>query len=883
MHLRPGLVAAMLDFYDELRRRGRTVRRFGDVLDEELAGYQDADDRGTVELARQTAFLRATFEEYERAVSSSGVVDEHGVRDRLLAGAHTLAFDHVVAAVADHPSDPRGLWPADFDLLGRLSALARLDIVVTDEAHDAGFRDRIDRELPGIETMTHGRPSPPPALVTARRGTAVLCRMSRDREEELRDVARAIRAQSRGPDALTGPERTLVERTAIVYQRPLPYVYLVQAVLDDAGVPYRMFDALPLAAEPYAALLDLVLAFARTGGTREASSALLRSPLLRFSVDGARVGLRDVAALEAALVAQRATGEADTYGVAMGRGDRVRRSDRGASRAADAAAAARAELLPFRDAEAASDQVRALAAFLRRHERRPGADDPWGARHLRARAATLGALDALGDAYQRHDDDHRDPAALAATVHHCIERQTFAPRRGSVGVQLVDSVAARFGDFDHVHLVGLVDAEWPARPARNIFYTSGLLKELGWPSEQEHWRAEQAGFRDLLRLPARTLSLSAFQFEGDAVMAVSPMVEDARRLPIVVDVGVVGEPAARVFTDELMAVDPVVTDGLSAEAAAWLAERQARGSIRDARYQGEVGPLPPREYRVSQVDRFVQCPFKYFASYVLGVSEETEEEAGLSPRERGTLLHQLFERFYTEWQRDGRTAITSATLPEAVRAFEQIAIAALSTLPPADRALESTRLLGSAVGRGVAERVFQMECDAGRGVTRRFLEQSITQTFDFPAGFGPPRRIAVRGKADRIDVLDDGSLRVIDYKLSAAPKEKGAVQLPVYGYCAQQQLEAEDAAPHPVSAAYYVSFGDDQHTVHPLAPAAHVASAVEAGAAAFARHVASIEAGHFRPAPDSPKLCGWCEYALVCRKEVVDEAKSEDEDAAGSV
>ena len=57
-------------------------------------------------------------------------------------------------------------------------------------------------------------------------------------------------------------------------------------MLTEARVPYQAFDALPLAAEPYAALLDVVMTVARTGGTRESSVELLRSRLLRIEVDG---------------------------------------------------------------------------------------------------------------------------------------------------------------------------------------------------------------------------------------------------------------------------------------------------------------------------------------------------------------------------------------------------------------------------------------------------------------------------------------------------------------------------------------------------------------------------------------------------------------------
>ena len=42
-----------------------------------------------------------------------------------------------------------------------------------------------------------------------------------------------------------------------------------------------------------------------------------------------------------------------------------------------------------------------------------------------------------------------------------------------------------------------------------------------------------------------------------------------------------------------------------------------------------------------------------------------------------------------------------------------------------------------------------------------------------------PVRLRLRGKADRIDLLDDGTLRIVDYKLGRAPKPGRALQLPV--------------------------------------------------------------------------------------------------------
>ena len=53
---------------------------------------------------------------------------------------------------------------------------------------------------------------------------------------------------------LTTPNRAGMrgapERTAVVFQRPLPYLYLARSVFADAGQPYQALDSLPLAAEP---------------------------------------------------------------------------------------------------------------------------------------------------------------------------------------------------------------------------------------------------------------------------------------------------------------------------------------------------------------------------------------------------------------------------------------------------------------------------------------------------------------------------------------------------------------------------------------------------------------------------------------------------------
>ena len=266
------MLAEILAFYDELRRRDRRIADFERLISDSLASSVDVD-RGAERLFRQTRFLVATFDEFERLVEASGGVDEHALRARLLAGDGPSAYARIVVTVPDQIADARGLWTADFDLLARVSGVTAIDVVATETLLAAGFHERVHDLLPGIEEERVGGVSPAPVVVAPPADATAAPPpwfVRRDREEELVAVARAA-ADSGDPS-----------RIAVVFQRPLPYLYLARYVFEDAGQGYRALDTLPLAAEPFAAALDVVLAFLLAEATRATTIDLLSSPHWRF-------------------------------------------------------------------------------------------------------------------------------------------------------------------------------------------------------------------------------------------------------------------------------------------------------------------------------------------------------------------------------------------------------------------------------------------------------------------------------------------------------------------------------------------------------------------------------------------------------------------------
>jgi RecB family exonuclease len=531
-----------------------------------------------------------------------------------------------------------------------------------------------------------------------------------------------------------------------------------------------------------------------------------------------------------------------------------------------AAERAAVELRAMTDAPTASQQVSALLAFIASHERLPDRGDAWHARHLRARAAVLAALESLRDAHLRHDDTPLKPAELTGTIRRWIEGQTFSPRTGTRGVTLVDAPAAAYADLDEVRLAGLVERDWPERSGRSIFYPSSLLKDLGWPAEADRLAAARARFQDLLRLPKRRISVSAFTLEDDAIVSPSAFLEELETSGLPVELTPARE-SARMFLHEGLAEDPVAPWAIEGEAAEWLALRLQRTAADGSMYHGDAGVRAPAVYAVSHVERYLECPFKYFAGNILKLPEERDDESGLTPQERGQFLHDVFETFFAQWQAAGRGAITGDNVADAYALFGEVAETKLASLPEADRALERTHLLGSAAAPGLAERAFTFEIEQGGEVIERLLEHALEGEFVFGSGEAE-RRVQLRAKADRIDLMDDGTLRVIDYKLGKAPKAARALQLPVYGVCAEQHLAGRHERTWTLGRAGYVAFRE-KNAFCGLGSSSSLAQALEEGQQRFLTAIDGIEQGQFPVKPEEPFLCTRCGYASVCRKDYV--------------
>ena len=851
--IRPGLVGAMLEFFDSLKRHQKSVDAFERLALGRLDGGAE-HDRGAERLVRQTRFLAAAFREFERRCAEAGGVDEHVIRERLLDTEVHRPWRHVIVAVRDRAADRYGLYPVDWDLLARLPGLQRVDVVVTDGTLAGSFHQRIHQWLPGIEEVRAEPGGSGLPLLELCGVPPTTCVVARDREDEISEFARWVRDDLAVEDAR-------LDRTAVVVRQRLPYVYVAREVFRATGIPHQMFDALPLAAEPYAAVVDVLFSCVSANFARSPSVSLLRSPHLQFiSAEGRTLRLEEVASLDRALsdagylggldvlerlqVAWRAEGARVSKGAVVGLSvlDAIVR-----------------ELEPLRANATVADHLDRLLTFLSEHAAAPGAgatDDVPVARQLRARAAVLGVMRALRDGYRRFAFDMVPFDQVAAMVRRHIEVHTFSPRTGESGVHLVDADSAPFGEFDYVQIAGLVDGEWPEKPHRNIFYSPAILRDLGWPADADRLESARSAFSDLLQLPQKHLVVSTFSLEHDSLVTPSVLLDQ------------IAEPheprtiESRIPNRESWMSPSVV---LSEAARCWAAWRLERST--DATPMGRTDGHVANGYAVSALERYQDCPFQFFASHVLQLDEAPQDEPSLSPRARGRFIHEVFQRFFEEWDARGERTITSEHVDGARALFAEVAEPLLATLAEADAALERTRLFGSAISVGIVDIVLGLEASRPAAVIDRWLEYRLDGRFSL--GNGDGRTVPLRGVADRIDLLSGRRLRIIDYKTGYPPQPKRALQVPVYALCAQERLAERGEGEWGVDEAAYVAFSGKRPFVSVINTRNGPDAVLADARARLLDAVDGIERGEFPVRPYEMRICSYCAYPSVCRKDYV--------------
>jgi probable DNA repair protein len=356
-----------------------------------------------------------------------------------------------------------------------------------------------------------------------------------------------------------------------------------------------------------------------------------------------------------------------------------------------------------------------------------------------------------------------DLAGAREHIRRLAAETLFQPESAETPIQILGLLEAGGLAFDHLWLAGLSDAAWPPSPRPDPFIPRSLQRQHGMPhatAERELGFARRVTGRLLRAAPEVVCSFPLR--EADSERQISPLLA----------------PLARVGLGDLPQSPVPHYADLIQHSGQW------------ERFDDPAGPALPSEgagRRPTSLFRDqAACPFRAFARHRLEVARLEQPRPGLSPAERGTLVHGALERVWGELGDHATLLRQSAGARRALaeRAAEGALVACRRrrplTLSGRLAALERERLV-ALIEEWLAVEIARPPFEV---VAR---EAALADRIG---------GLSLRGRVDRIDRLPDGSLALIDYKTGQASPNAwssarpDAPQLPLYAVARGKEVGA---------------------------------------------------------------------------------------------
>ena len=513
-------------------------------------------------------------------------------------------------------------------------------------------------------------------------------------------------------------------------------------------------------------------------------------------------------------------------------------------------------------------------------------------------------------------------------------------RPKNLGVQIVPLANLNDQSYEAVFIVGMEEGALPGYYPENRLSLQPDLRELEPLPKQDKLYQERELFLQILHAPVKTLQLSYPRFNQDNPVLPSIFLRELERISI--------EPAKPVGRIPLYTESDLLADfystGMGSDGRKKILEKIPEalrtfvqpGSIDHLNYRLKVldqrtrlpgstiyeGDLSQDNITISwlddyyqrarfsptQLERYAYCPMIYFFEKILYAEPEEELEEYLSPLDRGIAIHNILFRFYRALPEEGRTL--DALISIAEKELEKI---------PAPRSIlwdmEKNLYLDSPDHAGLLGKFFEYE--------KEMLQHYSTVPRYFELSFGNPRQTPddsdpvsanqpflvergkdsyqFKGKIDRIEIADDGTMLVVDYKTGNVPTirqmwEGEKLQLPVYLAAAEQLLSSTHKKLHPAGGAFYqikseqdlekkIVFKDVNSEIGPVKVSksaqlpndkyaedgkpVNLQQFLERTISFAIDYIQGIRSGQFKHTPDESRCKRWdgkyCDFLPLCR------------------
>jgi ATP-dependent helicase/nuclease subunit B len=297
---------------------------------------------------------------------------------------------------------------------------------------------------------------------------------------------------------------------------------------------------------------------------------------------------------------------------------------------------------------------------------------------------------------------------------------------------------------DDIFIWGLLEARLQSQ---DLMILAGLNEDV-WPGVADPGPWLSRGMRIGLGLepPERRQGQAAHDFEmavgnGEVVLAYANRLGTSPALP------------SRLLQRLTSFLGEEITSDLMLRGERWLAGATAIDATSTLTRASRPTPKPaiedrPRQLSVTEIETLFRSPYDLYAKHTLRLRKLAPLGEAPDARDRGTIVHDIFARFVTDHD---------VLAADALLTLQDIAKAAFAGLD----AIAERRDIWLHRFTVAARQFLDFERARQGRVLRRHAEKDGLWTF--PNGF------ALKGRADRVDYLRDGTAEIIDFKTGGIP------------------------------------------------------------------------------------------------------------------
>ncbi|OUR84706.1 DNA helicase [Cycloclasticus sp. 44_32_T64] len=448
---------------------------------------------------------------------------------------------------------------------------------------------------------------------------------------------------------------------------------------------------------------------------------------------------------------------------------------------------------------------------------------------------TFASLDAV---YKLIDYD----TAINA-IRRLVAERVFQPETPPAPIQIMGLMEASGHTFDALWVCGLHDKCWPAASQPSPFLPLAEQRKQGLVQSSATLQHDYAA--NITRNWAKSANSVIFSyssFDAETPRQMSPLLE----------------PYDVVDKNSLLKEIPLDRLGqrITGESISLLEDGNGPLLNNEGVTHGGVGVLKEQS----------ACPFKAFAHYRLLANSMEEPEPGIDARLRGTLVHRALEVLWGKLKTHRALCLLADE--------EKHSLLETVTTQIIEHESQYTPILKTAFGRLEARRISELLEDWLAIDIEREPFEVIEKEFRNVLTVGPLKLNTI---IDRVDILDDGSTAIIDYKTGSTtitswfgerPEEP---QLPLYSVFGSGSVHSISFAQLKKGNAKYVGISDGSDQFSCLKSIAE-AKADEQDWAAQMSHwrgvISSLAdefvAGDARVNP-TKKACDYCDLTSLCR------------------